>query len=100
MRDAFVLDPIDPPDGGAGLDLAELALWAGHCPWCDQAASFSPSEEFDDSLICRNCGLEFAGPDPRGRAPIRVVTAVYVEGDPGKEAACAADLPAVSERGG
>jgi hypothetical protein len=98
MRDSFVLDPIDPPGGGAGLDAAELAVWRGHCPWCDQAASFSPSEEFDGSIICRYCGLEFMGPSFPDEELVRAVTAVYAEGDDAKRAASADDLPAVSAR--
>lgn len=93
-----MLDSLEPP-AGEWTD-AELALWRGHCPWCDKPAAFSASEVFDGSLICRYCGLEFLGvePDPSGRYPARAVIAIYVEGAEAKRAAIADDLPAVSER--
>jgi hypothetical protein len=99
MRDPFKVDPDEPPDGGAGLNAAELALWAGHCPWCDRRASFSYGEEDDGSVICRWCGAEFMADGFRDvRATSKTVTALYVEGDPAKRAATADDLPAVTAR--
>lgn len=95
MREPFVLDPINPPEGET--DAAVLALWRGNCPWCDVPAPFAPSELFDGSVICRACGLEFAGISPE-EPEMREITTVYVEGDAGMRAACADDLPAAVGR--
>jgi hypothetical protein len=97
MRDSITLDPVTPPEGATE---AELLLCRGLCPWCGERVAFAPSEEFDDSLICRRCGVEFLGttPDRAGTPPQRTVTAVYVEGDIAMKVAAADSLPAVTAR--
>lgn len=98
MRDSFPFDPIDPPPGATE---AEQLLCAGKCPECEQAAVFAPSDEFDGSLVCRNCGFEFAGAedDRPGRPPQRAVALVYRRGAQAKRGANAdRRLPPVAQR--
>ena len=99
MRDPISFDPIDPPEG-VEMTEAERLLWQGRCPSCGLRASFSPSEEFDGSWICRSCEAEFNGPkvDRPGAPPQRSITAVYRAGNLAKRSAAAASLPAVTER--
>ena len=94
----FCLNSIDPPEGVTNA--AEILLWRGLCPWCGTIGPFAPAVEQDESLICRTCGLEFEGPvnDQSGQVPVRVVTAVYVEGDAGMRIDAADDLPTATER--
>jgi hypothetical protein len=96
-RDIIVLDSALPPEDA---DDVEKLLWQGRCPWCGERAGFYPSEEFDGSLICANCGSEFMGPedsDP-GSPGRRRVDKVFKHGDPGKRGGRPDDLPTVTER--
>lgn len=101
MRDPISFDPIDPPEG-VELNDAEKLLWQGRCPWCGGLSSFSPSEDFDGSWVCRACDVEFLGPeeDRPGKPAKRDVSAVYRAGKAAKKKAAANSLPAVTERPG
>lgn len=101
MRDPISFDPVDPPEGVEITD-AEKLLYQGCCPWCGSPSSFSPSEEFDGSWICRSCDVEFLGPeeDRPSKPSKRDVSAVYRAGKASKKKAAANSLPAVKERPG
>ena len=96
-RDPIQLDPAIPPEGASEV---EKLLWRGQCPWCGARASFYPSEEFDGSLICSGCGLEFLGAedDTLSKPPKRKVEKVFKTGSPGKRGGRPDDLPAVAQR--
>ena len=98
IHPSIVFDGLEPPAGE--LTAAELALWAGRCPWCGLHTSFSPSEPDGGILHCNWCNVRFEGSardDLSVGAYTRGVTAVLAEGDVDKRDPAVADsLPAVS----